>query len=305
MRKADAFVPRHMPSAGRNKNHAFSLFRDIEQSHLGFFEVPQSLSQHRTVIIIYHIKTNMKLFTALFLAISAHNQSPANAVELPNLRGVVGIALTDGETSGESGRSGYGPHGAPPCRKKTEQCSTSTTTSAQFQCCDVGQLETTQKLTCNPADISNPHYDGICGVAASASGEDTARSSVAPYRKNGKACVGSVDDPCSTAQDAKHQHKCCNSASMDLTCAKNDTVTSSTFDGKCVDASGDVCHDFAQMKINCDADLDPNIKKDVTKCTSHWAYPDADAHCHFICQWHFKRQEHICVLGGGEDEENQ
>jgi hypothetical protein len=29
MRKADAFVPRHMPSAGRNKNNAFSLFRDI------------------------------------------------------------------------------------------------------------------------------------------------------------------------------------------------------------------------------------------------------------------------------------
>ena len=58
------------------------------------------------------------------------------------------------------------------------------------------------------------------------------------------------------------------------------------------------------MKINCDAVGDPNMK-DVTKCTSHWAYPDADAHCHFICQWHFKRQEHICVLGGGEDEENQ
>jgi hypothetical protein len=236
----------------------------------------------------------MKLFTAaLSLAIAAQNQTPANSVELPNLRGVAGIALTDGETSGESGR----PFGIPTCRKETQWCSTSTTTPAQFQCCDIG--------TCIPADISNPHYDGICGVAASASGEDTARSSVAPYRKNGAACVGSVDHHCSTAKDAKPQHKCCNSVSMDFTCAKNDTVTSSTFDGKCVDASDDVCHDFAQMKINCDADLDRDVK-DVTKCRDHWGFQKlAGAGCHVICQWHFDRQEHICVLGGGEDEENQ
>ena len=171
MRKADAFVPRHMPSAGRNKNNAFSLFRDIKQSHLGFLEVPQSLSQHRTAIIIYHIKTNMMLFTALFLAIAAQNQTPANAVELPNLRGVAGIALTDGETSGESGRSGYGPSGAPPCRKKTEQCSTITTTPAQQQCCDVGQRGTTETLTCNLSSVVSSNsfiYDGTCGVAASA-----------------------------------------------------------------------------------------------------------------------------------------
>ena len=244
MRKADAFVPRHMPSAGRNKNRAFSLFRDIKQSHLGFFELPQSLSQHRTVIIIYPIKTNMKLFTALFLAIAAQNQTPANAVELPNLRGVAGIALTDGETS---------------------------------------------------------------GVAASAPGEETTPflnlEDVARYNKNGAACVGSVDHHCSTAQDAKPQHKCCNSVSMDLTCAKNDTVTGPTFDGKCVDASDDVCHDFHEMKINCDGE---DGGEDFSKCTSHWAYPDADANCHFICQWHFDRKEHTCSRhGGGEDEENQ
>jgi len=248
----------------------------------------------------------MKLFTAaLSLAIAAQNQTPANSVELPNLRGVAGIALTDGETSGES----YGPVGAPTCRKLTQWCSTSTTTPAQSQCCDIGQLETTQKLTCNPADISNPHYDGICGVEASAPGEETTPflnlEDVARYTSNGAACVGSVDHHCSTAQDALTQHRCCNSVSMDLTCAKNDTVTGPTFDGKCVDASGDVCHDFHEMKINCDADLDPNMK-DFSKCTSHWAYPDADANCHFICQWHFKRQEHTCSRhGGGEDEENQ
>ena len=189
----------------------------------------------------------MKLFTAaLSLAIAAQNQTPANSVELPNLRGVAGIALTDGETS---------------------------------------------------------------GVAASAPGEETTPflnlEDVARYGKNGAACVGSVDHHCSTAKDAKPQHKCCNSVSMDFTCEKDDTVTSSTFDGKCVDASDDVCHDFAQMKINCDADLDRDVK-DVTKCRDHWGFQKlAGAGCHVICQWHFDRQEHICVLGGGEDEENQ
>ncbi|KAK1737692.1 hypothetical protein QTG54_011464 [Skeletonema marinoi] len=244
----------------------------------------------------------MKLFTALFLAIAAQSQTPANAVELPNLRGVAGIALTDGETSGESGRSGYGPVGASTCRKKTQWCSTSTTTPAQFQCCDIG--------TCIPADISNPHYDGICGVEASAPGEETTPflnlEDVARYTSNGAACVGIVDHHCSTAQDAKTQHKCCNSVSMDLTCAKNDTVTGPTFDGKCVDASGDVCHDFHQMKINCDADLDPNMK-DFSKCEDHWGFQKlAGANCHFICQWNFVRKEHTCSQhGGGEDEENQ
>jgi hypothetical protein len=39
----------------------------------------------------------MKLFVALLLTLSAQNQAPAHAAEeedLPNLRGVVGIALT-------------------------------------------------------------------------------------------------------------------------------------------------------------------------------------------------------------------
>eukprot|EP00984_Skeletonema_dohrnii_P028900 scaffold19105_cov71-Skeletonema_dohrnii-CCMP3373.AAC.1 len=252
----------------------------------------------------------MKLFTALFLAISAHNQSPANAVELPNLRGVADIALTDGETSGES-RGHHVGVGQPICRKETDQCSTSTTTSANLQCCNVGQRGTTQALTCNPADISSLIYDGIC-VAASAPGEDTAPvldlvEEVARYNKNGAACVGSVNRHCSTAQDAQHQHRCCSSVSMDLTCAKNDTVTVTdpAFDGKCVDASGDVCHDFAQMKINCNADLDPNMK-DVTKCYDHWAYEKLEgANCNVICDWNHARTEHICVLNSGEDEESQ
>eukprot|EP00984_Skeletonema_dohrnii_P013654 scaffold5665_cov92-Skeletonema_dohrnii-CCMP3373.AAC.2 len=221
----------------------------------------------------------MKLFTALFLAIAAHNQSPANAVELPNLRGVAGIALTDGETSGES--RGHVGVGRPICRKVTDQCSTITTTPAYLQCCDIGQRGTTETLTCNySSTVVSSIYNGICGVAASAPGEETTPfldlEEATRYNKNGAACVGIVDDRCSTAQNAQPQHKCCSSVSMDLTCAKNDTVTNPTFDGKCVDATDDVCHDFAQMKINCDGD---DGEGDFSKCTSHWAYPDADAHC--------------------------
>eukprot|EP00986_Skeletonema_menzelii_P016673 scaffold15403_cov133-Skeletonema_menzelii.AAC.5 len=111
----------------------------------------------------------MKLFATLILTVAVQTLAED---DLPNLRGVVGIALTNG--NGEE-RGGGGPIGIGTCRKMGEHCSTSNTTSANFQCCSIGQRGTTEALTCNPdanpdASVSNPSYNGIC-VAVSDPGE--------------------------------------------------------------------------------------------------------------------------------------
>eukprot|EP00577_Skeletonema_sp_RCC1716_P026000 CAMPEP_0113434582 /NCGR_PEP_ID=MMETSP0013_2-20120614/35675_1 /TAXON_ID=2843 ORGANISM="Skeletonema costatum, Strain 1716" /NCGR_SAMPLE_ID=MMETSP0013_2 /ASSEMBLY_ACC=CAM_ASM_000158 /LENGTH=169 /DNA_ID=CAMNT_0000324611 /DNA_START=34 /DNA_END=544 /DNA_ORIENTATION=+ /assembly_acc=CAM_ASM_000158 len=86
----------------------------------------------------------MKLFTAaLSLAIAAQNQTPANSVELPNLRGVADIALTDGHT----------------CQKgEGKRCSTSSTAADSHKCC--------AGLTCEASAFvawhSHGTYNGFC-----------------------------------------------------------------------------------------------------------------------------------------------
>uniref|UniRef100_A0A7S2PZ99 Uncharacterized protein n=1 Tax=Skeletonema marinoi TaxID=267567 RepID=A0A7S2PZ99_9STRA len=86
----------------------------------------------------------MKLFTAaLFLAIAAQNQTPANSVELPNLRGVADIALTDGHS----------------CQtEEGKRCFTSSTALDSHKCC--------AGLTCvNDAFVawqSRGAYNGFC-----------------------------------------------------------------------------------------------------------------------------------------------
>ena len=111
----------------------------------------------------------MKLLSVLFLTIAAQTHAED---DLPNLRGVVGIALTNGD--GEEFR---GPVGIS-CRKLDEHCSTSPTTLAKFHCCGIGEEGTTEELTCTPNSsvsilsvFSHPHYNGKCVATTSAPGE--------------------------------------------------------------------------------------------------------------------------------------
>lgn len=85
----------------------------------------------------------------------------AAAEDVPNLRGVAGSPWRIEE---------YGPSGMPECRKVDQWCSTSSTTAQfpQFQCCEVGQLNTTETLTCIfDMSVNIPHFDGICRVVSS------------------------------------------------------------------------------------------------------------------------------------------
>ena len=111
----------------------------------------------------------MKLFSILFLAIAAQTHAEDDA--LPNLRGVVTIALTTGEERGF-----YGPYNAPECRTEGQNCST-TTSNTKRRCCGLNELGTTQELTCNVnesvlRDTPGTGYNGKCVVAqAEAPGE--------------------------------------------------------------------------------------------------------------------------------------
>jgi hypothetical protein len=107
-------------------------------------------TQHHNIDTINAI---MKLFVALLLTLAVQNQA---VEDLPNLRGVAGIALTK-----------YGPSGMAACRKVDQWCST-TSTDPRFQCCDVDELGTTQSLTCQEsATVSNPSYNGKCVASSS------------------------------------------------------------------------------------------------------------------------------------------
>eukprot|EP00985_Skeletonema_marinoi_P003524 scaffold1512_cov219-Skeletonema_marinoi.AAC.4 len=170
----------------------------------------------------------MKLFTALFLAIAAQNQTPANSVELPNLRGVADIALTDGHT----------------CQKgEGKRCSTSSTAADSHKCC--------AGLTCEASAFvawhSHGTYNGFC-VADETAPQPQPRSSSG--------------------------------------------------------GGGDVCHNFFQMKINCDGE--DGEGGDLSKCTSNEAYQELEgANCNVKCGLNFAKGVYLCSNGGDEDEDEE
>jgi hypothetical protein len=211
----------------------------------------------------------MKLFVALlFTLATVQNQAPVNAAEdlPPNLRGVAGIALTNGESR----------YGTPPvdCKAVDRWCSTSSAIAA-LTCC--------AGLTCRSDDSVSIHDDTINGVCEG-EGNTTAPSNT----RDGAGCKRESHN-CSTKSDAPAQDTCCNSEDFDLFCKKDYNITDPKFDGECNTSSGDVCLDFNEMKVECDDDSN-STKTNVTKCTSH---PDFDTNCGVTCTPH-QDVGHIC-----------
>lgn len=240
-----------------------------------------------TTIMITKL-SSFTLLIAFVLPFTKAVDSPAN------LRGVV-AALTDeiDSVALTNGESRYGTTGAPSCKTATKWCSTSLTALDSHMCC--------ANLTCKVDDSVKAQglgtFNGVCET------QGPPHSKTAPGGgRNGAPCRG-VGLDCSTNLNAPVTHTCCKSVSMNLTCTKDDSVISTTFDGKCkiASSSGDKCYDFYQKKIKCDDDNDSN-QPDVTKCTNDPTFP-TDANCHVICNYHHTLNAHICSQGSDEEED--
>lgn len=190
----------------------------------------------------------MKLFSILFLTIAAQTHAED---DLPNLRGVVAIALTTGEEY-------YGPRGAPSCRKVNEYCDTSHTALHTRKCCGLNERETTQELFCNSnvtVSSTTAGYDGVCTeVAASApggevgialtTGEERVFSPLIPIcREEGKSCSND-----GRVLKRHPKRRCCNEGELDtaadLICNPDESVRSGRngihgYNGKCVVAQAE------------------------------------------------------------------
>lgn len=192
----------------------------------------------------------MKLLSVLFLTIAAQTHAED---DLPNLRGVVGIALTTGEESGFRGQ-----HGAPECRTEGLNCSNSQTGLSSRKCCSKGQLGTDKDLVCNFNESVNSRSTigdngkceekvaapgGVVGIALT-TGEERAFSPLIPIcRKEGRSC--SNDD---NVLKRNPQRRCCNEGerdtAADLICNPDESVRSGRngihgYNGKCVVAQAE------------------------------------------------------------------